>query len=253
MRLFSPGVKANISGGQIQKAFQKLAITISGPKSAGVNTNVQFAADLANIYFSLRRVGGKLGEKIVWPRINGQELLSVGLANYGYAKTTGTLAATSYSGYFTIDINRHAAHSLADSAYLELNLENSVDNLAVVVDGVGCHEANFNLNRIEREVFKNGESKQRAINGTDMIGAYKLLLPATISSVRFNSSDPFTADQYDIAGQLTDETALILNVGDCGMAQPSHAPFNIDDNCRSADVDNGGADSTVLILREMFY
>src|SRR5437773_11348309 len=106
MQLFSVAPSTTLSEGQIQRNFQKLSFKFSGNKLTLTTAGAQLKTDAAATYITLKRVSQVLGEKTIWPRMTLNELLSMTCGIEGYAKTTGTDAATTYVGEFRSEERR---------------------------------------------------------------------------------------------------------------------------------------------------
>lgn len=247
MQLFSVSANTTLSEGQIQRNIQKLAFNFSGSKAGGTAASAQLKTDGAATYVSLKRVSQKLGEKTVWPRMTLDELLSSTLGIEGYATTTGTDAATTYTADFAVEVNLHANIDLAGGDYLALTVENATTGLTITVGGLATSQKDKNHLKFTKTSLAANESKRIPIDRADY-----MVIHNAVSEVRFVGNDTATQTNASLDKWRFEKSVAIFNTSGGSMSLPTHTvlPANTVDYI---DVTNGATASNIIIIRSTNY
>jgi len=247
MQLFSVAASTTLSEGQIQRNIQKLAFTFSGSKVTLTSAADQLKTDAAATYVSLKRVSQVLGEKTVWPRMTLNELLSATLGIEGYAKVTGTDAALTYTGDFSVEVNWLGNIDLAGGDYLALTVENATAGLTITVGGLASSVKNSDHLKVTKTSLAANESKRIPIDRADFV-----VLHTSIAEVRFVGEDTATQTNASLDKWRMEKSVPILNFSAGANAVPDHAviPANHIDYI---DVTNGATASNVIVIRQTSY
>jgi hypothetical protein len=247
MQLFSVSANTTLSEGQIQRNIQKLAFNFSGSKAGGTAASAQLKTDAAATYVSLKRVSQKLGEKTVWPRMTLDELLSSTLGIEGYATTTGTDAATTYTGDFAVEANLHANIDLMGGDYLALTVENATTGLTITVGGLATSVKDKNHLKITKTSLAANESKRIPIDRADFV-----VIHNAVSEVRLVGDDTATQTNASLDKWRFEKSVAIFNTSGGSISLPTHCVLPAQ-HVDYIDVTNGATASNVLIIRNTNY
>jgi hypothetical protein len=247
MQLFSVAASTTLSEGQIQRNFHKLSFKFSGSKSGGTSAGSQLKTDAAATFVTLKRVSQALGEKTVWPRMTLNELLSMTCGIEGYAKSTGTDGATSYTGEFAIEINWLGNINLSGGDYLALTVENVTSGLTITVGGLGTSVKNSDHLKVTKTSLAANEAKRIPINRADFVVIHK-----DVAEGRLVGDDTVTETNNGFDQWRMEKSVLIFNTSGGTTEQPDHAviPANHIDYI---DFTNGATASNVLVVRQTSY
>lgn len=247
MQLFTVAASTTLSEGQIQRNFQKLSFKFSGSKAAATSAGSQLKTDAAATYITLKRVSQLLGEKTVFPRMTLNELLSLTCGVEGYVKTTGTDAATTYTGEFAVEINWLGNINLGGGDYLALTVENVTAGLTITVGGLGTSVKNNDHFKVTKTSLAANESKRIPIDRADFV-----VIHTSVAEGRIVGDDTFTETAVGFDQWRLEKSVMLLNMSGGTNEQPDHCvlPANHIDYI---DFTNGATASNVLVVRQTSY
>lgn len=248
MNLFSVAFGNTQSEFQIQKNIEKLRFRITaGAKLTTVPSALQLLTDAALIVVTLKRHSASMGEKTVWPRCTLLELLNSTLGMEGFAKVTGTDAATVYTADFSIEASALGNIDVAGGDYLALTVENGAAAGTVYVDGQPGFVKTNDHNKMTKIALQATDSKRVLVDRADFV-----VIPLDVAECRIVGDDTVTLNATTLSGYLTERSAFIVNTDGGSFALPTAAvlPAN---NIDYIDFTNGATARNILIWRQTSY